>query len=371
MNGTEEPVGDEATEKRLRSQAHWIYAESAIAALILTVLSFYVASVWTEAVHYSQGLTLEKAADFLIRHGYALLFGWVLLEQMGLPIPAIPLLIAAGALARAGKMNLTFAVALSFVALILADLFWYALGRYRGVRILKLLCRISLEPDSCVRRTEDFFIRHGMRSLIFAKFIPGLSTVTPALAGLFDVNIGRFFLYNGLGALLWTVAFVMPGYLFSNQLERVAAHAARFGSSAVVLVAALLALYVMYKYIHRRRLLRELRIARISVDELKQMMDAGCDLVIVDLRQRLDVEADPYTIPGAIRMAVEELEQRHHEIPRDRDVILFCACPNEVTAARMALLLKRNGITRVRPLAGGVEGWRARNFPVDQLLLST
>src|SRR5205823_9335382 len=121
MNGTEEPVGDEAAEKRIRSQAHWIYAESAIAALILTVLSFYVANVWTEAVHYSQGLTLEQAADFLIRHGYALLFGWVLLEQMGLPIPAIPLLIAAGALARAGKMNLTFAVALAFVALILAD----------------------------------------------------------------------------------------------------------------------------------------------------------------------------------------------------------------------------------------------------------
>jgi len=314
---------------------------------------------------------MEDVTQFLIRNGGLVLFAVVFAEQVGLPIPAVPVLLAAGALAGAGKMNVAWAILLGFVACLIGDLIWYYLGRYRGRQVLGLLCRISLEPDSCVRRTEDFFIRHGMRSLIFAKFIPGLSTVTPALAGLFDVNIGRFFLYNGLGALLWTVAFVMPGYLFSNQLERVAAHAARFGSSAVVLVAALLALYVMYKYIHRRRLLRELRIARISVDELKQMMDAGCDLVIVDLRQRLDVEADPYTIPGAIRMAVEELEQRHHEIPRDRDVILFCACPNEVTAARMALLLKRNGITRVRPLAGGVEGWRARNFPVDQLLLST
>jgi len=314
---------------------------------------------------------MEDVTQFLIRHGGLVLFAVVFAEQVGLPIPAVPVLLAAGALAGAGKMNVAWAILLGFVACLIGDLIWYYLGRYRGRQVLGLLCRISLEPDSCVRRTEDFFIRHGMRSLIFAKFIPGLSTVTPALAGLFEVNIGRFFLYNGLGALLWTVAFVMPGYLFSNQLERVAAHAARFGSSAVVLVAALLALYVMYKYIHRRRLLRELRIARISVDELKQMMDAGCDLVIVDLRQRLDVEADPYTIPGAIRMAVEELEQRHHEIPRDRDVILFCACPNEVTAARMALLLKRNGITRVRPLAGGVEGWRARNFPVDQLLLST
>ena len=142
MNGTEESVGDEGAEKRLRSQARWIYLESALAALILTALSFFFASVLPEAARSSRDLSLEQAADFLIRHGYALLFGWVLLEQMGLPIPAAPLLIAAGALARAGKMNLTFAVTLAFIAAILADLFWYSLGRYRGGRILKLLCRI-------------------------------------------------------------------------------------------------------------------------------------------------------------------------------------------------------------------------------------
>ena len=176
MNGTEEPVGDEGVEKRLRSQAHWIYVESAIAALILTVLSFFFASVLPEAARSFQDLSLEQAADFLIRHGYVVLFGWVLLEQLGLPIPAAPLLIAAGALARAGKMNLTFAVTLAFIAVILADLFWYSLGRYRGGRILKLLCRISLEPDSCVRRTENLFVRHGVSSLLVAKFIPGLNT---------------------------------------------------------------------------------------------------------------------------------------------------------------------------------------------------
>ena len=188
-----------------------------------------------------------------------------------------------------------------------------------------------------------------------------------ALAGLFKVSLGRFLLYNSLGALLWTAAFIAPGYLFSNQLEQVAAKAAGLGSSLVVLVAGALALYIAYKYIHRQLLLRELRIARITPDELKQMMDDGHEPVIVDLRQLLDRQANPYSVPGALWMAVEDLEHRHHEIPRDRDVILFCACPNEVTAARMALLLKRNGITRVRPLAGGVEAWRARNFPVDEL----
>ncbi|HET9297030.1 MAG TPA: DedA family protein, partial [Candidatus Binatia bacterium] len=172
MNGSKEPVGDEGVEQRLRSRARWIYVKSAIAALILTVLSFFFASVLPEAARSFGDLSLEEAADFLIRHGYVVLFGWVLIEQLGLPIPAAPLLIAAGALARAGKMNLTFALTLAFIAVILADLFWYSLGRYRGGRILKLLCRISLEPDSCVRRTENLFIRHGVRSLLVAKFIP-------------------------------------------------------------------------------------------------------------------------------------------------------------------------------------------------------
>ncbi len=310
---------------------------------------------------------MDDVTQFLVRHGGLVLFAAVFAEQAGLPIPAVPVLLAAGALAGAGKMNLAMALGLGVIACLLGDLIWYYLGRHRGVQVLKVLCRISLEPDSCVRQTENFFIRHGTRSLILAKFIPGLSTVTPALAGLFKVNVGRFLLYNGLGALLWTAAFIAPGYLFSDQLEWVAAQAARFGSSLVVLVAGTLALYIAYKYIHRQLILRELRIARIMPDELKKMLDDGHDVVMVDLRQSLEIEADPYTIPGAVRMAVEELEHRHHEIPRDRDVILFCACPNEVTSARMALLLKKNGISRVRPLVGGVAAWRAHNFPVEEL----
>jgi len=310
---------------------------------------------------------MDDVTQFLVRHGGLVLFVAVFAEQVGLPIPAVPVLLAAGALAGAGKMNLALAVVLGVTACLLGDLIWYYLGRHRGGQVLKVLCRISLEPDSCVRRTENFFIRHGTRSLILAKFIPGLSTVTPALAGLFRVSVERFMLYNGLGALLWTAAFIAPGYLFSDQLEWVAAEAARLGSSFVVLVGGVLALYIAYKYIHRQLLLRELRIARITADELKQLMDDGREVMIVDLHQPLDIQIDPYAIPGARRMAVEELEQRHHEIPCDRDVILYCACPNEVTAARMALLLKKNGITRVRPLVGGVEAWRARNFPVEEL----
>jgi membrane protein DedA with SNARE-associated domain len=319
MNGTEEPVEDESAEKRLRSQSRRIYVESAIAALILTVLSFFFASVLPEA---AQDLSLEQAADFLIRHGYVVLFGWVLLEQLGLPIPAAPLLIAAGALARAGKMNLTFAVALAFIAVILADLFWYSLGRHRGGRILKLLCRISLEPDSCVRRTENLFIRHGLRSLLVAKFIPGLNTAAPSLAGVFRMPVRRFLIFDSLGGLLWVVTVTSLGLILGDQLEQIAL---RWGGWLVAVLAGSFAAYVLWKFIQRRRFLRRLRIARISPKELMDKLTAKENISIVDLRQPMDVEAFPQMIPGALRMALEEIEERHGEIPRDRDVVLYCS----------------------------------------------
>lgn len=308
---------------------------------------------------------MNEVSAFLVEYGEIVLVAVVFAEQIGLPLPAIPVLLAAGALAGVGKMNLAVAVSLSVIACFAGDLVWYELGRHRGRQALNLLCRISLEPDSCVRRTETFFSRHGLRALVMAKFIPGLSTITPALAGLFGVSGKRFLLYNGLGALLWTVAFVGPGYLFSNQLEAIAAQAARLGLSLVVILGAGLAAYIAYKFVHRQRLLRELRIARISAGELKRLMDDGQEVLVVDLRGALDHEADPFTIPGALRMTAEELEHRHHEIPRHRDVILFCACPNEATAAKMALLLRQKGITKVRPLAGGIDAWRAGEFPLE------
>ena len=322
MNGSEESVGDEGVEKRLRSRARWIYVESAIAALILTALSFFFANVLTEAVRSSKDLSLEQAADFLIRHGYAVLFGWVLLEQMGLPIPAAPLLIAAGALARAGKMNLTFALALALIAVILADLFWYSLGRYRGGRILKLLCRISLEPDSCVRRTENLFVRHGVHSLLVAKFVPGLNTAAPSLAGIFRMPVRRFMIFDSLGALLWVGSVTSLGLIFSDQLEQIAL---RWSGWLVAVLAGSLAAYVLGKFIQRRRFIRRLRIARITPKELMDKLRAGETISIVDLRQPMDIEAFPQMIPGALRIAMEEIEERHAEIPRDRDVVLYCS----------------------------------------------
>ena len=315
-------MADEDAEKQLRSRAHWIYFESAIAALILTLISFFFANVLPDAVRSSESFSLEQAADFLIRHGYAVLFGWVLLEQMGLPIPSVPLLIAAGALARAGRMNLMFAVVLAFVAIILADLFWYSLGRYRGGRILKLLCRISLEPDSCVRRTENLFVRHGVLALLVAKFVPGLNTAAPSLAGIFRMPARRFMVFDALGAVFWVVTVTSLGLILGDQLEEIAL---RWGGWLVAVLAGGLAVYILWKFIQRRRFIRRLRMARITPMELMDKLTAGETVSIVDLRQPIDIEAFPQMIPGALRIGMEEIENRHGEIPRDRDVILYCS----------------------------------------------
>lgn len=308
---------------------------------------------------------MNEVSAFVSQYGEILVFAVVFAEQIGLPLPAVPILLVAGALAGAGKIDLTGVIILSVIACMAGDLLWYELGRRRGRRALNFLCRVSLEPDSCVRRTENFFTRHGVGSLILAKFIPGLSTLAPALAGLFRISMQRFLLYNGLGAVLWTLAFIIPGYLLSDQIERVAEEAERLGVWLAYFFGGGIAAYIMYKYIHRQLLLRELRIARITAEEVKQMMDNGHEHLVVDLRGALDHEADPYTIRGALRMTAEELEQRHHEIPRHKDVILFCACPNEATAAKMALMLRSRGITRVRPLAGGIDAWREKDFPLE------
>jgi len=309
---------------------------------------------------------MDEALEFLVRHGAAVLFAAVFVEQMGVPLPAAPWLLAAGALAAPGEINWFVALTAATFGSVLADLIWFYLGRYGGNRVLNLLCRISLEPDSCVRRTQDLFTRYGMRGVVAAKFIPGLSTLAPPLAGSSGVSAPRFFFFDGLGSLLYSGCFILLGVLFSQQLEQVIAALASLGGSALVLVGCLAALYIGYKYYQRRRLLNELRMARISVEELHQKLASGENPVILDLRSHAELERDPSLIRGALHMTMDELKLRQHEIPRDRDIILYCSCPNEVTSARMALLLHRNGILRVRPLLGGIDAWRERNYPTEQ-----
>jgi len=308
---------------------------------------------------------MNETLDFLVRHGLAVVFAAVFVDQMGVPLPAAPWLLAAGALAVSGQMNGVLVLGVGAVSSLLADLIWFYLGRSRGQRVLNLLCRISLEPDTCVRRTENLFTRYGMRGVVLAKFVPGLSTLVPPLAGNAGVSTPRFLFFDGLSSLLYVGCFILAGALFSHQLEQIITALASLGRGALGVIVGLAAFYIGYKYFQRQRLLSELRMARITVDELYQRQEAGEDLIILDLRSQLELEQDPALIRGALHMSLDEVPLRHQEIPRDRDIILYCDCPNEVSSARVALQLHRKGILRVRPLLGGIEAWRNRKYPTQ------
>jgi membrane protein DedA with SNARE-associated domain len=265
---------------------------------------------------------LAETVHFVERHGYALLFGWVLAEQSAVPLPSIPILVAAGWLARTGRLQAGVAMACCVIAALLADSLWYCLGRRRGPKVLRWICRISLEPDSCVRRTEDAFLRYGMRSLLVAKFVPGLNAVAAPLAGSSGAPVARFLLYDAAGAALWSGAYLALGYVFGEQLEPALFWAAGAGSWLLVLAALVLGLWIAWKFVQRRRFLRNLSVARITTAELRELLDAGETPYIVDLRSGIDAEPSP--IPNSVRISVEDLTAGRHDLPRDREIILFC-----------------------------------------------
>lgn len=275
----------------------------------------------------ASGLVFPQMAEmlqFVVEHGYVLLFFWVLAEQAGLPIPASPLLLAVGALAGQHQLNFVLAVMLAATGSLAADTFWYFFGKRKGAVVLGWLCKISLEPDSCVRRTESTFTRLGYRTLLVCKFVPGLNTAAPALSATAGIGLPQFLLFDWLGAALWASAFAGLGLIFSKQLDRVADDVARFGSWSVVLVIALVAAYIATKFYQRRRFLKEVAGVRISPADLKAKLDAGDPVTIIDLRHPLDLLPDPRTLPGALRISPEELERRQTEITRDGEIVLFC-----------------------------------------------
>ena len=267
---------------------------------------------------------MNAIIEILARYGYAVVFGSVLGEQIGLPIPAIPILLAAGGLAGSGRLNLVLLLVGAGIASLIADTVWYWIGRLGGARVLGWLCRISLERDNCVRRTSRVFGTYGAYSLLFAKFVPGYSTVAPPLAGIVGMSVLQFTAFSAVGGVLWAGAFVAVGWIFSSQLELVAEYASRLGAWAIVIVAGGFVGYIVWKYVSRQRFLRKIRIARINPEELKAMLDAGQDVLVVDVRDRLDFETEPSIIPGALHLSIEDLEDRHSEIPREREIVLYC-----------------------------------------------
>jgi membrane protein DedA with SNARE-associated domain/rhodanese-related sulfurtransferase len=304
---------------------------------------------------------MNETVDFLLRHGYALLFFSVLAEQLGLPLPATPLLLAAGALAGTGKMNPVLAWSLAVAASLAGDFLWFHLGRTRGSSVLRLLCGISLEPDTCVRTTKASWSRHGSKWLLFAKFVPGLSTVAPPMAGMLKVSPAEFLLMDTVGAGLWAGTFVIAGWSFRNQLEVIASYLSRFGAWLGIAVVSGLLVYVAVRHLRRQRVLHSLRIARITPLELRERMNKGDNFTIVDLRNAF--EWREARIPGALTLSDEQLTT--FLAASGGEFVLYCSCPHESSTISAAMRLARNGIDRIRPLEGGFPLWLELGLPVE------
>lgn len=309
---------------------------------------------------------MDSIASDLGRFGVPLVGLNVLLQQLGLPIPAVPTMMLAGALAMTGRIDLTAAFVLAVAASLLADLMWFWAGRRYGYPVLRFLCRISLSPDTCVRQTEGIFERWGFYSVVVSKFVPGFSTVAPPIAGALKMRVGAFALASTASAALWAGAAMLAGLIFARQIDVALAWMTSHVPLAALAVAALVVLYALVKAWQRYRLARMLAAAMISVDELRELLDGDPPPFVIDVGSSLAHGSRPH-IPGAVLRDLDALAQSD-DYPDDRDIVLYCACPNEVSARRGARILLQKGYRRARPLSGGIDAWIAAGHAVEHVV---
>jgi membrane protein DedA with SNARE-associated domain/rhodanese-related sulfurtransferase len=309
------------------------------------------------------------AIAFFVHYAYSILFLWVLIEQLGIPIPSIPVLLTAGTLSATHRIHHSYSLFAVLLACILADSLWYWLGRRYGNNVLRLLCRLSFEASTCVSKTEEYFTRRGPVTLLFSKFVPGLSTVAAPIAGQTGMPYSRFLIWDLGGSILWAETFLLAGRFFGDIAQKSAPFFHWLGRFAFVIFVLMVLGFLAYRILKQRRFLLKVRELRLEPSELKSMMDnaeahGNIPPFIVDLRHPLDYLPDPRVLPGALRIGPNELKQHSEIIPRDRDVILYCTCPNEETSAKLALQLHKMGVYRVRPLRGGFDGWKQAGYPL-------
>ena len=308
---------------------------------------------------------MQHLIDLISQYGLAFVFFNVLAAQAGLPLPAYPTLILTGALLGKGGYAAPGLLAVAVLAALIADSGWYLAGKRVGRPVLRVLCRVSLSPDTCVRQTETIYTRFGAPSLMVAKFIPGFAAVATALAGAVRTRLASFLVFDAIGAALWAGVAIIIGYLFRDAVGDLVDTLARLGKIGVALVLLALAIFVAAKWWDRRRFFNELRMARITVAELADLLDAGTAPMLLDVRSAESQKADG-RIPGAIAVDEKTVAIRIPESESGREVIVYCSCPNEASAARIAKMLKERGFSRVRPLAGGIEAWIQAGYEVER-----
>jgi len=268
---------------------------------------------------------MEEMTGLLTQHGLVLVFANVLLTQSGVPVPAVPILIVAGAFVTQGQIGLGPLILVSIIASLLGDIPWYFAGRRYGYRILRTLCRVSLEPDSCVKQTENIFERWGPPSLMVAKYIPGFSTIAPPLAGTMLIGFPTFLGYSTVAALLWSGLPIALGAIFSTEVERALAWLENMGTGAAAVIAVIVLFYIGIKTVQRYMLIRFLRMSRISVDEVRDLMRKEIKPIVLDVRSLAARKLDPRRIPGAIAVNIAAPQAALNAVPPDRDVIVYCS----------------------------------------------
>lgn len=297
------------------------------------------------------------------QYGLWLVFAAVLIEQLGVPIPAYPVLIVTGAVSARGDYTVAAVIAVAVIACVIADLVWYYAGARLGRGVLRLMCRVSLSPDSCVRRTETIYEKWGAPSLMVAKFVPGFAAVATAMAGVVRTRIGSFVVFDAIGALLWASVGVLIGWQFRDAINDVLDTLNAAGRVGLIVIVLAFALFVVVKAWRRYAFRRQLRMARVSVDELNRMLAEGKPPLVVDVRTS-NSRRDG-AIPGSTWVDMHALDSSLDELPIADEVIVYCACPNEASAALVAKRLMRQGFKRVRPLTGGIDAWVAAGYRVE------
>ncbi|MEO5686531.1 MAG: DedA family protein/thiosulfate sulfurtransferase GlpE [Burkholderiaceae bacterium] len=300
---------------------------------------------------------MRDLIPLLIAHGALIVFLITLAARAGAPVPAAPLLVVAGGVSMAGQMSLVVCLIASVVANVLGDAIWYQAGRWRGHRVMKLLCKISLSPDTCVRQSEGILSKWGGSSLIAAKFLPGISVVAAPMAGALGMSWRRFIAYDIGASLIWTSVFLAVGVAFAGQIVVVLDFMTEFGTIAAVVTAIVLTTMIIYRYLRRRWMLSDRYAPRIAVNELRELIRRGESPIVIDVRSSVAMLQDGRRVPGAIVATLAQLPATALELPRDREVVLYCNCPNEVSALRGVRILADLGHHRARALHGGLDAW--------------
>ena len=312
---------------------------------------------------------MHQIATLIAQYGLVVVFLVMLLDQAGFPIPAFPAFMVAAALGAGGRYGLEGIVIAGIAGSLIADIAWFLASRRYGRKLLALLCRISLSPNSCVRQTENMYVRVGTPLLLFAKFVPGLGIVSVSLAAITGVNAFVFFVLDTMGAAFFVAAAVLLGVLFKKVIFAVITRLAELGALGLALAIAAIVAYVFVRWWQRQLFIRQLRMDRISVEELTDLIDRGEAPVILDVRPDL-VRYEEGIIPGAVFAHPLDAQNTLSEFPKDIEVVVYCSCPNEEAAATAAKHLKQAGFRKIRPLLGGIEAWTKAGRDVATLSLT-